>query len=77
MYKPGDIVQIVDEKHHWFPALLVVTEDKGWGVMGYHVVCTNDRDEPNGQAYIRIKNEQIELVGRAVIVRADELAEGD
>jgi hypothetical protein len=68
-FQEGDIVQIIDEKHHWFPALLIVTEDKGWGIMGYHVVCNNDPEKPNGLAFIRIKNEQIELVGKAAIIR--------
>ena len=62
-----DIVQITDQEHHWFPCLLVVDELKGWGVMAYTQIVTNDA-EPNGQAYIRVKSEQIERVGCAVIV---------
>jgi hypothetical protein len=71
MFKRDDIVQITDEAHHWFPALLVVSEIKGdWGLMGYCIVVNNDPATPNGQAFIRIKNEQVELVGRAIIVNA-------
>jgi len=65
--REGDIVQITDDTHHWFPALIIVTDLKGWGVMGYTLVVTND-ESPNGQAYIRIKNEQYEPVGRALVV---------
>jgi hypothetical protein len=67
----NDIVQIVDEGHHWFPALIVITEIKPWGVMGYTLIVDNT-DEPNGRAYIRLKNERIERVGRAVIVTGEE-----
>ena len=65
--KEGDIVQITDEQHPWYPALIIVTELKGWGVMGYALIVTND-ETPNGQAYIRIKNEQYEPVGHALVV---------
>ena len=71
MIKPGDIVQITDESHHWYPALLVVTEDKGWGVLAYTVMVDNTQN-PNGQAFIRLKNEAFERVGRAVIVSKEE-----
>lgn len=29
----GNIIQIIDEEHHWFPCLLVVNEIKSFGVM--------------------------------------------
>lgn len=66
----NDIVQITDQGHQWFPALLIVEELKGWGVMGYHHVVTND-DKAAGQAYIRIKGAQFEKVGSAVIVNQE------
>lgn len=64
-----DIVQITDETHHWFAALIVVTELKGWGIMGYAPIPHND-DTGTTQAFIRVKNEAFEVVGRAVIVTA-------
>lgn len=67
----GTIVQITDESHHWFPALIVVTEVKAWGVMGYTIIVTND-ESSNGQAYIRLKNDEFEAVGRAVIAVAEK-----
>ena len=65
--REGDIVQITAEGHHWFPALVIVTELKGWGAMGYCLIIDNS-DQPNGQAYILLKNEEYEPVGRALIV---------
>ncbi len=66
-WKKGDIVQITNENHHWFPALIVVSEPKSFGVQGYLVVINNS-DEGNGLAFIRLNHEDIELVGFAVIV---------
>lgn len=67
-YQVGDIVQIIDESHHWFPCLIIVTEPKTWGVQGY-MTLVKARDEPNGNAFIRLRNEQVELVGKAAIIR--------
>jgi len=65
----NDVVQIIDDKHHWFPALLTVDELKGWGVMAYMIqVTSNDPNVPNGNAYIRIKSEQIARVGTAKVI---------
>jgi len=59
----GDIVQIVDEEHHWFPALIIVDEVKGFGCQGYI-------DIPGkGSAYIRLKTEEFEVVGKAHLVK--------
>lgn len=66
--KTNDIVQITDEKHHWFPALIIVSEPKSWGVQGYLHVVNNDPAEPNGQAYIRLDAAQYEKVGHAIVV---------
>lgn len=68
--KPGSIVQITDESHHWWPALIVVSEVKPWGVQGYTVVVDNT-EGPNGQAYIRLAEGRYELVGEAIIVAAE------
>lgn len=62
-----DIVQLVDDAHPWYPCLLVVIEVKSWGVQAYaHVVDSNEAQN-QGQAYNRLKWDQIERVGRAVI----------
>lgn len=60
----GDIVQITDETHEWFPSLIVVSEVKSFGVQGYvHIPM-------KGDAYIRLDKSKYERVGRAAIVAA-------
>lgn len=43
--------------------LFVVSELKGWGVMGYVPALGESRDKPGGQAYIRLKWEEVEHTG--------------
>ena len=67
-YTQGDIVQIVDETHPWFPALLVVDEVKSWGVQAFaFMIQSNDGSEPVTHAYNRIEFSKIEKVGSVVI----------
>lgn len=68
----NNIVQITAESHHWFPALAVVEEVLSWGGVLAYVIMVDNTPEPNGQAYIRLKNEDFEVVGNAVIVNAEE-----
>ena len=63
----GTIIQIINEKHHWFPCLIIVDEVKSWGIQGYIAIPTND-EERNNPAYIRLKTEEFEIVGKANIV---------
>lgn len=68
-----DIVQIVDSTHVWFPCLLIVSEVKSWGIQGFCLIPTsNDGSESPGSAYLRVKFDQIEKVGRAVVAPRDE-----
>ena len=69
-WEKGDVVQITTENHHWFPALIIVSEPKPFGVQGYTVIVNNS-EEDNGLAYIRLNHDDIELVGTAVLVRKD------
>jgi len=65
----GDIVQIVDEGHAWFPALLIVDEVKSWGVQAVTLVPkANDGSEPVARLYNRLPWALIEKVGKANIV---------
>jgi hypothetical protein len=65
----GDIVQITDESHHWYPCLIIVTEVKSWGIQGYITIPSNDNN-PNGNAFIRLKDGEFEFCGcKAVLVR--------
>jgi hypothetical protein len=69
MYSIGDIVQITNEDHPWFPAILVVDEGKKWGVQAYVIVPeSNDGSHPCTLAFTRLKNEGIQKVGELGIV---------
>lgn len=72
----GNVIQVTNPTHQWFPVLMIVEELKGWGVMAYHMVCSNG-EEPNGQAYIRIPSEDFEVCGDAIIVSADDETEAE
>ena len=64
----GDIIQITNETHPWYPCLLIVDEVKMWGVQAYCIVPqSNDGSEPVGRAYNRIKNEDFVKVGKAEV----------
>ena len=68
MFKQGDIVQIVNEAHPWYPCLLIVKEVKAWGVQVYvFIPKSNDHSEPVAMAYSRLKNEDIVRVGTAYV----------
>lgn len=61
----GDIVQLSPE-HEKFPGfLLVVTEPKEWGAMGYLMSQFQfDATRFKGVAYLRAKFEEFEFVGK-------------
>ncbi|MCK9543756.1 MAG: hypothetical protein M0R03_17185 [Novosphingobium sp.] len=71
----GTIVQITNEQHHWFPCLIIVDEIKSWGIRGYITVPNNDREKTNGNAFIRLNNEEFEIVGKANIVYKGDINE--
>jgi len=62
-WKCGDIVQITDEEHPWYPCLVIVDEPRSWGIQGYLTIPLK------GEAYIRLTDKQIEICGKAKIVR--------
>lgn len=69
--KKGDIIQITKEDDPWFPALLVVSEVKPWGVQAYALILnSNDGSKRPGNAYRRLKFELFEKVGMAAVVAA-------
>lgn len=69
--KKGDIIQITKEDDPWFPALLVVSEVKPWGVQAYTLILnSNDGSKKPGNAYRRLKTELFEKVGMAAVVAA-------
>ena len=64
----GDIVQIVDPMHHWYPCLIIVDEVKAWGIQGYMSVV-GEGNRTSGEAYIRLEANQFEKVGTALVIR--------
>lgn len=65
----GDIIQISDTSHAWYPALLFVDEAKAWGVQaGVIVPVRNDTAGSVSVAYNRLRFGQFVLVGRAEVV---------
>lgn len=72
--RPGDIVQIVQERPGLVGALLLVEEVKPWGVQGFvhHV----ESFEESTRIYLRLTWEAVERIGAAVIVPGD-LADDD
>ena len=56
----GDLVQIIDQEHSWFPCVLMVDEVKDWGVQACVIIPNS-----NGvsRAYNRLKYDQIKKVG--------------
>lgn len=64
--QPGDVIQIVDVDHVWYPALLIVDEVRAWGVQAYCIVPhSNDGSRTPGLAYTRLGYEGIARVGAA------------
>lgn len=71
--RSGDIIQITKEDDPWFPALLIVSEVKPWGVQAYTLILnSNDGSKKPGNAYRRLKSELFEKVGMAAIIVGEE-----
>jgi hypothetical protein len=70
-FAPGDVFQI--NEHHgragWIGAFVMVTEVKGFGIQGFvsHVKAHEEQE----RAYIRLKWEEIDYVGRAPLIPED------
>lgn len=65
MIEVHDIVQITNPEHKWYPALLVI-DRIDTKIRGYcHIPM-------QGDAYVFLKEADIERVGRAVIVAGEE-----
>ena len=62
----GDVVQLSPELDRFAACFMVVTEPKSWGAQGYV------RVPGGGDAYYRAKNEDMELVGKAVWIHEGE-----
>ena len=65
----GDVVQINPEtvgNKAFAGCMLTVTEPKAWGCQGYVQALGESRERYGGAAYMRLRWDQMELVGRAV-----------
>lgn len=64
----GDVVQLDPDKignKAFAGCMLVVTEPKPFGCQGYVQALGDARDVPGGRAYLRVKWDEMEYVGRA------------
>lgn len=66
--KQGDIIQIIDEAHAWFPCLAIVTEPKSFGCQACVLVPRDNFVNNVGQAYFRPTFSQFVVVGEATVV---------
>jgi len=64
----GNIIQITNKDHSWFPCLLIVEEVKSWGVMAVCLIPTSNNENNINMAYNRISNDDFEIVGKAAII---------
>lgn len=59
----NDLIQVnEDGPEHWFRCILVVDEVKSWGVQAYCVI-PSVRGRPSGDAYMRLKWEEFDVLG--------------
>jgi len=68
LVEAGDVFQITEnhEREGWIGAFVLATEIKGWGIQGFVAhIHTHDKQT---HAYIRLKWEEIEIIGHAVLV---------
>lgn len=67
----GDVIQITDTPHPWFPCLLIVEEVKPWGVLAFVLMpLANDGSKPPGGAYNRLETGSFEVIGQAKVTHA-------
>lgn len=64
----GDLVQLNPElmgNKAFAACIMIVTDVYEWGAQGYVQTLGETRDQPGGQAFIRVHWPEMELVGRA------------
>ena len=70
--KKNDVIQI-NEKFKgtgWIGCLMIVDEVKSWGVQAYlHVPM-------QGDAYLRLKHEEYDVIGKAALVAKEDEEDG-
>lgn len=74
-YIVGDVFQI-NEAHGrkgWVGCLVMATEVKSWGIQGF--IAAPKQHEEQARYFIRLKYDEIEYIGHAPLVPADESTE--
>jgi hypothetical protein len=73
----GDVVQLAPSEDGFFgTCYMVVTEPKSFGAQGY-ISMPNEPGEPPGLAFYRAKWEEMEWIGRAVwMIAQEEVTDG-
>lgn len=68
-WERGDVLQITNLDHYCFPALFIVRKPTSYGVKayGFHI-----SGEGSDTIYINLNNDDIELIGSAVLVEKEE-----
>lgn len=62
LIKVGDVIQANEKAEEWCGCLLIVAEVKTWGVLAGMKIPYG------GTAYMRLKEDQYERIGEAVLV---------
>ena len=68
MVNVNDVIQVNDSipNSSWIGCLMIVSEVKNWGVIAYLRVPTQ------GNAYLRLRHNEYEVIGKAVFVSKSE-----
>ena len=70
--KKNDVIQINErfKETGWIGCLMIVDEVKSWGVQAYlHVPM-------QGDAYLRLKHEEYDVIGKAALVAKEDEEDG-
>jgi len=65
---PGDVIQITDRQDAWFQMLLLVEENRSWGVKAHAMIPTEAGVQT---AYYRVPHGKFARVGTAALVEAE------
>lgn len=70
--RTGDVVQIVDVTHAWYPCLMLVGEVKTWGVQACVLVPQSNAEQNVTQAWNRLNFNQVRFVGEAHVITGED-----
>lgn len=72
VYRAGDVFQITEQhgRKGWIGAFVLATEIKPWGIQGF--VSHVETHDQQTRAFIRLKWEEIDYIGRATLIPQDE-----